>query len=62
MSRLRPPAWGLFVIGTILFLFALVGITNSVHVMARVVYAIAMLAGLACGVLGIRMRKPASRP
>jgi hypothetical protein len=57
MFRVRPPAWALFVIGTVLVLLALMGITNSVHVMARVVYAILMLAGVGCGVLGFRKRQ-----
>lgn len=62
MSRLRLPASLLFVIGPILFLLALMGITNSVHAIAKIVYAIVMLAGLGCGVLGFRKRKAASRP
>jgi hypothetical protein len=33
--------------------------TNSVHFMAKVVYALIMLIGLACGVLGFRQRNAA---
>ncbi len=37
-------------------------ILGSVHVMAKVVCAVAMLAGLGCGVLEFGKRKAGSRP
>ncbi len=50
----RLPKWAAITIGVVLFLFALMGITNSEHAMAKVVYAALIIASLAITTIGIR--------
>jgi hypothetical protein len=50
----RLPKWAVITLGVVLFLLALMGITNSVHTMAKVVYALLIAASIAITVIGVR--------
>lgn len=50
----RLPKWAVVTIGIVLFLFALLGITNSEHAAAKVVYAALIVVSLALVTLGLR--------
>ncbi len=50
----RIPKWAVIAIGIVLFLFALLGVTNSEHAMAKVVYAALIIASLAIITIGLR--------
>lgn len=52
----RLPKWAIITFGVVLFLFALMGITNSVHTIAKVVYALLIVASLA--ITAIALRRP----
>ena len=53
----RIPKWAVITGGILLFLFALMGITNSEHAIAKVVYAALIIASLA--IITIGLRRPA---
>jgi hypothetical protein len=55
----RLPAWAFLTIGTAATLLALMGITNSVHTSAKIVYAFLLAAGIASLINGYRKRKAA---
>ncbi len=55
---IRLPKWAVVTIGVVLFLFALLGITNSEHIAAKVVYAALIVLSLA--VVTIGLRRPAA--
>ncbi len=50
----RLPKWAEITIGVVVFLFALMGVTNSEHAMAKVVYAALIIAALIITTHGIR--------
>ncbi len=50
----RLPKWAVITIGVVLFLFALMGVTNSEHAIAKVVYAALIIASLAIVAVGLR--------
>lgn len=50
----RLPKWAVITIGVVLFLVAVMGITNSEHTVAKVVYAALVIASLAITTIGIR--------
>ncbi len=50
----RLPKWAVITIGVVLFLVALMGITNSEHTVAKVVYAALVIASLGITTIGIR--------
>ena len=50
----RLPKWAVIAIGIVLFLFALMGVTNSEHAIAKVVYAALIIASLAIITVGLR--------
>jgi hypothetical protein len=52
MSRL--PKWAVITLGVILFLFAVMGIMNSVHTMAKVVYPLLIATSIAVITVGFR--------
>ena len=50
----RLPKWAELTIGVVLFLFALMGVTNSEHTVAKGVYAALIIAALSITTHGIR--------
>ncbi len=59
MSRL--PAWAYLTIGTAATLLSLIGLTNSVHTSAKIVYAVLLAAGITSLINGYRKKKTATK-
>lgn len=57
MSRL--PTWALLTLGALLVALSLMGLLNSVHTGAKIVYAVLLIAGIASLASGYRKRAAA---